>query len=227
MARQLLSRTFNVRLTNQIHIGNIHSRRLSVSPIAESLRHEELHNWRREQFRESATVERGSSGMCLTGCSYGFGVAFTSVKGLVMLNEGVLTLDGMSFFASSLVGVTLGCLLAAPLSHRFGPKSATIFAMVCSVMGWAIIAGVTPVPLLCCGRLLTGTSTGILYVTVHPYICEITRPYKAFTREPRLGIRNCLDRVYPGGLVNWSFHSLEILGPSCCVIIDTGLTCNT
>ena len=163
--------------------------------------------------------------MCLTGCSYGFGVAFTSVKGLIMLDEGVLSSDEMSFFASAfVVGVTLGCPLAAPLADRFGLKSAAIFAMVFCVMGWAIIAGVSTAPLLCSGRLLTGTATGILYVTVHPYICEITterfRGSLAMVSEIVMIVCILVD-LSIGVFIPWRYLALVAASSSTLVLLAT------
>ena len=105
----------------------------------------------------------------------GMGRAFTSVAGGSMVSEGVLTEEQRYIFASIYhIAAAIACPLGAPLLDRFGRKPMSIVMSSVSVIGWVLIASTSAALPLCLGRLLTGISFGVVAVTAHVYVVEIT-----------------------------------------------------
>ena len=115
-----------------------------------------------------------SSAACLAGVAGGLSLGFSSPIVPELLDEGVLTIDQASWFASMpTLGAILGGLIAGFMIERCGRKFTVMMCGPFAVIGWLLIATSTDFPVMVTGRALTGIALGMSSLCVPVYVAEV------------------------------------------------------
>lgn len=70
-----------------------------------------------------------------------------------------------------------GCILTGHLMDIIGRKKAILITQVPVILGWLLIASATNVPMIYCGRMLTGLGSGMVGAPARVYTSEVTQPH--------------------------------------------------
>lgn len=71
----------------------------------------------------------------------------------------------------------VGCILTGHLMDIIGRKKAILLTQVPVILGWLLIASATNVPMIYCGRMLTGLGSGMVGAPARVYTSEVTQPH--------------------------------------------------
>jgi benzoate transport len=105
----------------------------------------------------------------------GIDVMVVSYTGSEILTEWALTKAQQGYiFSAGLAGMTLGCLLIAPLADRIGRRSLFILAMVMETIGMLLSYFVTAYPQLLVLRFIAGLGIGGLLPTMAAVASEFS-----------------------------------------------------
>lgn len=70
-----------------------------------------------------------------------------------------------------------GCILTGYLMDIIGRKKAILLTQVPVVLGWLLIGAASNVPMIYCGRMLTGLGSGMVGAPARVYTSEVTQPH--------------------------------------------------
>lgn len=71
----------------------------------------------------------------------------------------------------------VGCILTGYLMDQIGRRKAILLTQIPVIIGWALIASATNLPMIYCGRMLTGLGSGMIGAPARVYTSEVTQPH--------------------------------------------------
>lgn len=71
----------------------------------------------------------------------------------------------------------VGCILTGYLMDLIGRRKAILLTQLPVIIGWLLIASATNLPMIYCGRMLTGLGSGMIGAPARVYTSEVTQPH--------------------------------------------------